>query len=275
MNNDSNNKTHAQFTNLIAQPEAETDEVKVAVNNMLKAITASLLMEQVLAPNFKFKLKEDNNEDDEKNDDENTIRIRGFKLPTSQRAKEIIESDLNDLKARILQDDQMLKAMPGNVEPEVINNVLIPKIIREVYPDLSEEDVEAVRQHVVVDSVIKNSVIEEQGGKKFVRMANSFVNIDDIHIDLIDKVNPFQKAFEILSKSVTTQVLKLIDEHIQSIKIEMTEDEAIMLWPKIKEWIGRTGEAPSLQSYDPKEKRMAEAVIYLRELKRQRALNEQ
>jgi hypothetical protein len=272
---DSNNKTHAQFTNLTAQPEAETDEVKVAVNNMLKAITASLLMEQVLAPNFKFKLKEDDNEEDEKNDDENTIGIRGFKLPTSQRAKDIIESDLNDLKARILQDDQMLKAMPGNVEPEVINTVLIPKIIREVYPDLSEEDVEAVRQHVVVDSVIKNSVIEEQGGKKFVRMANSFVNIDDIHIDLIDQVNPFQKAFEILSKSVTTQVLKLIDEHIQSIKIEMTEDEAIMLWPKIKEWIGRTGEAPNLQSYDPKEKRMAEAVIFLRELKRQRALNEE
>lgn len=272
---DSNNKTHAQFTNLIAQPEAETDEVKVAVNNMLKAITASLLMEQVLAPNFKFKLKEDDNEEEEKNDDENTIRIRGFKLPTSQRAKDIIESDLNDLKARILQDDQMLKAMPGNVEPEVINTVLIPKIIREVYPDLSEEDVEAVRQHVVVDSVIKNSVIEEQGGKKFVRMANSFVNIDDIHVDLIDQVNPFQKAFEILSKSVTIQVLKLIDEHIQSIKIEMTEEEAIMLWPKIKEWIGRTGEAPNLQSYDPKEKRMAEAVIFLRELKRQRALNEQ
>ncbi len=274
---DSNNKTHAQFTNLIAQPEADNDEVKVAVNNMLKAITASLLMEQVLAPNFKFKLKEDDNDDDEDNDDDdtNTIKIRGFKLPTSQRAKDIIESDLNDLKARILQDDQMLKAMPGNVDPEVINTVLIPKIIREVYPDLSEEDVEAVRQHVVVDSVIKNSIIEEQGGKKFVRMANSFVNIDDIHIDLIEQINPFQKAFEILSKSVTTQVLKLIDEHIQAIKIEMTEDEAIILWPQIKEWIGKTGEAPNIQSYDPKEKRMAEAIIFLRELKRQKALNEQ
>lgn len=275
---DSNNKTHAQFTNLIAQPEAETDEVKVAVNNMLKAITASLLMEQVLAPNFKFKLKEDDDDDEEEDDDkdENVIKIRGFKLPTSQRAKDIIESDLNDLKARILQDDKMLKAMPGNVEPEIINTVLIPKIIREVYPDLSEEDVEAVRQHVVVDSVIKNSIIEEQGGKKFVRMANSFVNIDDIHIDLIDRINPFQKAFEILSKSVTTQVLKLIDEHIQSIKIDMTEEEAIILWPQIKIWIGRTNEAPNIQSYDPKEKRMAEAVIFLRELKRQRALdNEQ
>lgn len=270
---DSENKTHAQFTNLVAEPDAENDEVKVAVNNMLKAITASLLMEQVLAPNFKFKPKY--NEDDDSVVDENTIKIRGFKLPTSQRAKDIIETDLNDLKARILQNDQMLKAMPGNIEPEVINTVLIPKIIREVYPDLNEEEVEAVRQHVVVDSVIKNSVIEEQGGRKFIRMAGSFVNIDDIHIDLIDTINPFQKAFEILYKSVTAQVLRLIDEHIQSTKIEMTEAEAIILWPKIKEWRERTGEAPSLQSFDPKEKRMAEAIIFLRELKRQRALNEQ
>ena len=272
---DSENKTHAQFTNLVAEPDAENDEVKVAVNNMLKAITASLLMEQVLAPNFKFKPKYNEDEDNDSVVDENTIKIRGLKLPTSQRAKDIIETDLNDLKARILQNDQMLKAMPGNIEPEVNNTVLIPKIIREVYPDLNEEEVEAVRQHVVVDSVIRNSVIEEQGGRKFIRMAGSFVNIDDIHIDLIDTINPFQKAFEILSKSVTAQVLRLIDEHIQSTKIEMTEAEAIILWPKIKEWRERTGEAPSLQSFDPKEKRMAEAIIFLRELKRQRALNEQ
>jgi len=269
---DSNNKTHAQFTNLIAEPDAENEEIKVAVNNMLKAITASLLMEQVLAPNFKFKLKKSDDEDED--DNETTIKIRGFKLPTSQRAKDIIDTDLNDLKARILQDDKMLKAMPGNLEPEVINTILIPKIIREIYPDLSDDDVEAVRQHVVVDSVIKNSTIEEQGNKKFIRMAGSFVNINDIHIDLIDQINPFQKAFEILSKSVTTQVLKLIDEHIQSSKIEMTEEEAILLWPRIKEWREKTGEAPNLQSFDGKEKRMAEVVIFLRELKRQRLLNE-
>jgi len=269
---DSNNKTHAQFTNLIAQPDAENDEVKLSVNNMLKAITASLLMEQVLAPNFKFKIKKDDDEDDEIEDD-NTIKIRGFKLPTSQRAKDIIETDLNDLKAKLLQNPQMLKAMPGNIEPEVINTVLIPKIIREIYPDLSDEDVEAVRQHVVVDSVIKNSTIEEQGDKKFIRMAGSFVNIDDIHIDLIDRINPFQKAFEILSKSVTTQVLKLIDEHIQSTKIEMTEEEALLLWPKINEWVkNNKGLHPSIQAFDHKEKRMAEALVFLRELKRKKAL---
>ncbi|OOS21768.1 ATP-dependent helicase [Moraxella lincolnii] len=274
---DSSNKTHAQFTNLIAEPDAEGTEVKIAVNNMLKAITASLLMEQVLAPNFNFKLKsEDENEaeNDKKNDDENTIRVRGFKTPTSQRAKDIIEQDLNDLKAKILQDNTMLKAMPGNVEPEVINKVLIPKIIKEIYPDLNDEEVETVRQHVVLDSVVKNGEIVEQADKKFIRMANSFVNIDDIHIDLIDQINPFQKAFEILSKAITTKTLKLIDDHIQSIKVEMTEEEALLLWSKIVEYRERTGELPNLQSFDPKEKRMAEAIVFLRELKRKRQMDE-
>lgn len=268
---DSKNKTHAQFTNLVAEPDAENGDVKVAVNNMLKAITASLLMEQVLAPNFKFKLKEDGDTDVDR--DENTFHIRGFKAPTSQRAKDIIETDLNDLKARILQDDQMLKAMPGNIEPEVMNKVLIPKIIREVYPDLSDDDVESVRQHIVLDSVIKNGSVEEQGDKKFIRMANSFVNIDDIHIDLIDSINPFQKAFEILSKSVTTQTLKLIDEHIQAAKVEMTEPEAILLFRKAEAWFKKTGKKPSIHSFDHKEKRMAEAIYFLKELKRKRVLN--
>ena len=163
--------------------------------------------------------------------------------------------------------------MPGNLEPEIINTVLIPKIIKKMYPDLDDEDIEAVRQHVVVDSVIKNGTIEVQGDKKFIRMAGSFVNIDDIHIDLIDQVNPFQKAFEILSKSVTTQVLKLIDDHIQATKIEITEEEARIAYPKIKEWVRKNnGTHPSLQAFDQKEKRMAEILIFLRELKRKKAL---
>lgn len=273
---DSNNKKHAQFTNLIAQPDAVDDDVKLAVNNMLKAITASLLMEQVLAPNFKFKPMDNDEDDLEDEEEENgkpTIKIRGFKTPTSQRAKDIIETDLNDLKARILQDDTMLKALPGNLEPEVINTVLIPKIIREVYPDLSEDDVEAVRQYVVVDSVIKNSTVEEQGSKKFIKMAGSFVNIDDINIELIDRVNPFQKAFEILSKSVTTSVLRAIQDTINITKIEMTEQEAIILWPKINAWVRETGEKPNIQSTNPIEQRLAQALLFIQDAKRKRMQN--
>ncbi|WP_167598704.1 DEAD/DEAH box helicase [Leeuwenhoekiella sp. ZYFB001] len=268
---DSENKSHAQFTNLIAQPDAGDGEVKVAVNNMLKAITASLLMEQVLAPNFKFKSKFPEEDEDESEDDDKTIRINGFKTPSSQRTKDIIESDINDLKAKVMQDDQMIKAMPGNVDPEVINKVLIPKIIKETYPDLTDEQVEEVRQHIVVDSVIKNGTIEEVGDKRFIRMADSFVNIEDIHIDLIDTINPFQKAFEILSKSVTASVFKAIQETIDATRIQMTEEEAILLWPKIKSWIERTGEQPSIQAIDPQVRRLAEAILFLKELKRKKA----
>lgn len=273
---DSDNKTHSQFTNLIAQPDAEDDLVKLSVNNMLKAITASLLMEQVLAPNFKFKPKfpEEDVFHGVEEDEEDYIAIRGFKLPSSQRAKDIIESDINDLKAKIMQDQQMIKAMPGNVDPEVINKVLIPKIIKETYPDLTDEEVEAVRQHVVVDSVIKNGTIEEVGDKRFIRMADSFVNIDDINIDLIDTINPFQKAFEILSKSVTASVFKAIQETIDATRITMTDEEAIILWPKIKNWIQKTGEQPSIQSFDPQERRLAEAIIFLKEQKRKAKANE-
>ncbi|MBK2266509.1 DEAD/DEAH box helicase [Francisella philomiragia] len=261
---DSDNKTHAQFTNLIAQPEATDDEVKVSVNNMLKAITASLLMEQVLAPNFKFKTKI-NDEDKAKAGE---MKIRGFKEPTSEKVKNIVESDLNDLKASILQDDQMLKAMPSDIDPEIINKVLIPKVIRTKYPELEDSEVEELRQHVVVDSVIKNGEIKEVGDKKFVRMAGKFVNIDDLHIDLIDQVNPFQKAFEILSKSVTTSVLKAIQETIDASKITMTDEEAILLWPKIQEFVKKYQRKPSKDSIDITEVRMAQAIIYLKDKKR-------
>lgn len=274
---DSENKSHSQFTNLIAQPDAEDDLVKLSVNNMLKAITASLLMEQVLAPNFKFKPKfpEEDEEENEVNEDgEEIIKIRGFKLPSSQRAKDIIESDINDLKAKIMADPQMQKAMPGNVDPEVISKVLIPKIIKETYPELSDDDVEAVRQYMVADSVLKASNIDDVGDKRFIRMAGSFVNIDDISIDLIDTINPFQKAFEILSKSVTASVFKAIQETIDATRIQMTEEEAIILWPKIKNWIAKTGEQPSIQSFDPQERRLAEAIIFLKEQKRKATSNE-
>ena len=267
---DSNNKTHAQFTNLIASPEAIQDDVKVATNNMLKAITASLLMEQVLAPNFKFKTRVDNDDEDAKPGE---IKIRGFKAPSSKRVKDIIESDLNDLKATILQDDRMLKAMPGNIDPEVINKVLIPKIIRVKYPELSEEEIEEIRQYVVVDSVVKNGEIKEVGDQRFIRMADKFVNIEELHIDLIDSINPFQKAFEILSKSVTTKVLKIIQDTIEATRIKMDFEEAKILWPKIVEFKKMYDKEPGLNANDPLERRMAECIIYLKEEKRKRVAN--
>lgn len=264
---DSENKTHAQFTNLIAQPDAEDNEVTIAVNNMLKAITCSLLMEQVLAPNFKFKTRIP---DDTEKAEKGTIKIRGFKQPSTAKVQNIVDTDLNDLKAKILQDDNIAKAITGSVDPEVINKVLIPKVIQTTYPDLSDEEIEEVRQYVVVDSAIKTGDIETSGDKQFIRMANKFVNIDDLNIDLIDSINPFQKAFEILSKSLDKKTFKVIQSCIEETRISITEEEAIILWPKIKNFVKEVGREPNISSYDPQERRMAEALILLRKLKRER-----
>lgn len=264
---DSENKTHAQFTNLIAQPDAQDDDVKKSVNDMLKAITASLLMEQVLAPNFKFKPRFD---DDNEATKPWELKIRWFKK-ASKKVEWIIESDINDLKANILQDEQIIKAIPWGVDPEVINKVMIPKVIRVKYPDLDEEEVEELRQYVVTDSVIKSWDFISDGGKKFITNTKKFINIDKLSIDLIDRINPFQDAFEILSKDVDTSALKLIQESIESTRIVMDFEEAKILWPKIQQFIKETGKQPDINSNNGQEVRMAQCLIYLKNEKRKQS----
>lgn len=267
---DSPGKSHAQFTNLIAQPDAEQGEVTVSVNNILKAITASLLMEQVLAPNLDFMTKRGNEDLAEPG----TIKIQGFKEPSSERVKQIVETDLNDLKANILQDETFARAAVGHVDPETTNKVLIPKIIRDRYPDLDEAQVEELRQQVVVDSVIKNGEIREFGDKRLVKMAEKFVNIDDMSINLIDSVNPFQRAFEVISKSVTPSVLRIIEGAIAATRVDISEEEAVAIWPKIQQWAKVNGRRPDRKSSDPKEKHYAEVLLFLQRLKQQRKAQE-
>ena len=264
---DSPGKEHAQFTNLIAEPDASQGEVTVSVNNMLKAITASLLMEQVLAQNFTFKTKRTGDSDP---NPPGTITISGFKEPSTERVKQIVDTDLNDLKATILQDDTFAKAAAGSVDPETTNKVLIPKIIRERYPDLDESQVEELRQQVVVDSVIKNGEVREVGDKRFIRMAEKFVNIDDITINLIDSVNTFQRAFEVMSKSVTPSVLRIISDAITATRVEVSEDEALTAWPKIQAWAKVNDRKPDVRSDDPIEKRYAEILLFLQRKKQER-----
>ena len=268
---DSSNKTHAQFTNLVSEPDAENEEVLEAVNNMLKAIAASLLMEQVLAPNFNFKAKKNN---DDSVDDDNTIRIKGLREPSTLRVKNIIDSDLTELKAKMFHDSDMIKSLSGIVDTDVINHVLIPKIIMTKYPDLDDNEVEEVREHLVSDMVIRHSEKRLEGDKRFIKLTDKFINIEELSIDLIDSVNPFQQAFEVLSKSMTPKVLRTIQECIAAFKVNMTDDEAIYLWPKINEFVKITRRHPSLDALDPHERRLAEALVYLRQVKREQMINE-
>ncbi len=268
---DSEGKAKAQFTNLIAQPDASQQTVVEATNDMLKAITASLLMEQVLAPNFKFKAR---SFDDEKNE-AGTINIIGFKKASTKKVEKIINTDLNDLKAKILQDDTIRKSTVGGIDPNFVTTTLIPKIIKQSYPDLTDEEVEEVRQQIVADGLLRNAVIKEEGGKQFIQLADKFINIQDLSIDLIDSINPFQKAYEILSKQVTPQVLKSIQEGIEATRIKMDLDEATFLWPKIQAFVKEYNRQPNMNANDYDEKRMAQAIIFLKNQKRKMSTNDE
>lgn len=269
---DSYNKSHAKFTNLIAQPDAQDDLVTYSVNTMLKAISASLLMEQVLTPDFKFRRKKD---DEEKSSGkEGELFVKGFKEPTTENVKKIIDNDINDLKAQIFQDPQVQKSFTGDVEPEVLNKVLIPKVIQKVYPKLTDGEIEEVRQHVVLDTALKGSKTEEVGNKKFIRMVDKFINIEDLEINLIDSINPFQKAYEVLSKELDAPVLKLIQESIDAKRITFDESELVYIWPKVEEFFQKNGKRPDSKSTDPIERRMGEAVVYMQDLRRKKE-NEQ
>ena len=104
-------------------------------------------------------------------------------------------------------------------------------------------------------------------------MAWKFVNIDDLNIDLIDSINPFQEAFSILSKSVSAPMLKVIQDVIESNRIEMTNEEAMILWPKIKTFVKQNEwRQPNRESQDPLEKRMAEAIIFIKKARKEQGV---
>lgn len=283
---DCEGKETARFVNLIAMPDAEQAEVKVAVNDFLKAITASLLMEQVMAPSWKFKTIKD--EDDGKGDLTHTIVVEGLKPLSSEKTKTIVESQLDDLKAAVLQNDMMVKALSGSTTAETITQHIIPKIIRERYPELTDEEIEEVRQRLLLDTIIKgNDIVNEKGepissilsggddeekseGNRLIKIANRFINIDQLSINLIDTINPFQRAYEVISKSVDAKTLKLIQDTIAEQKYDMTLEQAIILFKgPLKEYVAEhDGKLPSMDDPDPKVRELAVAYAKILNQKR-------
>ena len=273
---DCEGKDTARFVNMIAMPDAEQADVKVAVNDFLKAITASLLMEQVMAPSWNFKTYMDEDEDDDSGNTANTVVIEGLKPLTSAKARQIVEQQLDDLKADVLNNEMIVKAISGSTTAETINKVLIPKVIRERYPDLDEEEVEMVREHFVADTLFKGSEVimdkcseSESEGNRLIKLSNRFVNIDKLSINLIDSINPFQRAYEVLSKSVDAPTLRIIQDTIAEQKYDLTVEQAIMIFKgPLKSYIKEhNGQIPRLDDPDPKVREMAAAYQMLRNLK--------
>ncbi len=281
---DSEGKETARFVNMIAMPDAEQADVKVAVNDFLKAITASLLMEQVMAPNWHFKtIKED--KEKPSSDDLRSITVEGLKPLSSAKTKMIVQEQLDDLKAAILQDEMVVKAISGSTTAERLNKELIPKVIRERYTDLTDDEVEEVRQRVILDTIFKSGeVVDDKGepitfepgkqekeseGNKLLKIANRFIEIDKLSINLIDTVNPFQRAYEVMSKSIDAPTLKIIQNTIAEQKFNLTIEEAITLFKgPLKQYIQEhNGKIPSADDPNPKVRELAAALQMMKNLK--------
>ncbi len=297
---DCKGKSHAQFTNLIAQPDAQDDDVKVSVNNMLKAITTSLLMEQILAPSIQFKPRSQWTGEDLP---PNTLIIDDTTTPVSKKVLDILNGGKNEILAALMAKEQTVKeAIAEITPPEVINEVVLPSVIQKLYPELTEDEAEQVRSGLLQSMFIgqqgglfdekdlpsdaefeegsapkpKNDTTESTGGNnQFIKIGEKFINIENLNIDLIDAVNPFHGAYEILSKSVNAAMLKTIQETVRASQAKVSEEEAVMLWPRIKAFRNEHQREPSLNASDPIEVRYAEALAFIRQMKQQRMAQQQ
>ncbi len=291
---DSEGKSTAKFVNMIGMPDADQPDVKVAVNDFLKAITASLLMEQVMAPNWHFKTVKDVDDDEASPLDARTLVIEGLKPLSSVKTKLIVEEQLDDLKASVLQDDLVVKAISGSTTAETLTQVLIPKVIREKYPDLTDEEVEEVRQRFLLDTLMKGSEVvdgkgtpidyhttatpgdeeKEAEGNRLIKLANRMINIDQLSINLIDTINPFQRAYEVLSKQVDAPTLKVIQDTMAELKYDMSLEQALVLFKgPYRQWVEEhNGQKPDIKDPDPKVRELAAAFQKLKNLKIRRMM---
>src|SRR5262249_39153337 len=154
---------NARFTNLIAEPDAAEEVVVDAVNDTLKAIAASLLMEQVLAPRFNFTPKNPENGPKDGFDygeggydpkgnnvgfNEATgqfhVEIKGLVTPETAEAARICKEDINEVITSFVQDTRTMERglFDEGTLPEELTQVRMGKIVKDKYPDLSETDQE-------------------------------------------------------------------------------------------------------------------------------------
>ncbi|MGJ8482169.1 DEAD/DEAH box helicase [Sphingobium yanoikuyae] len=295
---DAPGKTRARFTNLIAEPDAAESAVTEAVNDTLKAIAASLLMEQVLAPRFEFKPKNPTNEatpgfdygeggyQADKcnvgfNEERGTfqIEIKGLTEPKSPEAARICREDLNEVIASFVQDKPSIERglFDEELVPEELTQLRLGKIIKDKYPELDEEDQEAVRQHAIaalnLTQQAKKIALGDDGSGDGPGVNTALIDgvrkfamdVRELDIDLIDRINPFQEAYAILAKTMSEDSLKQVAAAISARRTSLTPEEALQLAIRARTFLKERGRAPSVASADAWEKRMAEgASAFLR-----------
>lgn len=299
---DAPGKLRARFTNLIAEPDAAESAVTEAVNDTLKAIAASLLMEQVLAPRFDFKPKHPNNQATPGFDygeggynpgkcnvgvnpetGQIQLEIKGLAEPKSPEAGRICREDLTDLITAFVQDKPTIERglFDEELVPEELTQVRMGKIVKEKFPDLEAEDREAVRQHAIAAlNFVQQAkkTMNEAGGVYATKSGDGeapkntalidgvrqfALSVTELDMDLIDRINPFGEAYAILAKSMSEERLKQVAAVIAAKRINLSVEEARELAKRGLRFKQEKGRLPSLTAADPWEKRMAEGIAFL------------
>ncbi|GEC14833.1 DEAD/DEAH box helicase [Nitrobacter winogradskyi] len=288
---DAPNKTRARFTNLIAEPDAAEDAVTEAVNDTLKAIAASLLMEQVLAPRFEFKPKNpqsgptpgfdygeggyDPNKCNVGFSEERGVfqfEIKGLVEPKSHEAARICQQDLNEVIAAFVQDKTTIERglFDDELVPEELTQVRMGKIVKDKYPELSDEDQEAVRQHAIaalnITQQAKQSMLDRVNGEPTANTAlidgvrKFAMDVRELDIDLIDRINPFKEAYSILAKTMNEERLQQVKAAIAAKRTTLTPEEAKEYAVRAVKFKKERGRLPSISSTDAWEKLLAEGA---------------
>jgi hypothetical protein len=288
---DAPGKALARFSNLIAAPAAADEIVTEAVNDTLKAIAASLLMEQVLTPKFEFKPKNITNaptpgfEYGEGGYDPGQcnvgfseatgqfeIEIKGLVSPKSEEAQRICKQDLNEVIAAFVQDKRNIERglFDKELVPEELTVARMGKIVKDKYPELDVEDQEAVRQHAIAALNLTQKAKEltagaelgdESANTAFVDGVRKYaMDVRELDIDMIDRINPFGEAYAILAKTMSEESLKQVAAAIAGKRTNITPEDAKVIAKRAVEFKRERGRLPSITSPDPWEKHLAEGA---------------
>ncbi len=178
-----------------------------------------------------------------------------------------------------VQDKQTIERglFDADLAPEELTQVRMGKIVKEKFPNLEEEDQEAVRQHPVAALNLVQQAKKELvggGGDDLLNLDSQStalidgvrkfaLSVRELDIDLIDRINPFAEAYAILAKSMNEARLKQVAAVIAARRVSMTLDEAREYAKRAKRFKEERGRLPNITAADPWEKRMAEGIAYL------------
>ena len=136
------------------------------------------------------------------------------------------------------------------------------------------KDHEAIRQHAIAAMNITQQAklalaqadaggSDTQGSNALLDGVRKFVNVRDLDIDLIDRINPFDAAYAVLAKAMDEKSLRQVQASIAAKKLSIPEEEARELAKRALLFKNERGRSPDIHSADAWEKRLAEGVAAL------------